>query len=289
MDVALITCAALPGLHADDRCLLRALRAAGIRAEPVVWEDRYVDWGTVRICLLRSAWDYAFRRAQFLDWAALAAVRSRLWNPGSVVSWNTHKRYLVDLAERGVPVVPTRVLPAGSAVDLEVALRREGWTSGVVKAAVAQSGRYAMRVTPDTLGEGQAHVNRLLPHEDMLLQPYVESVSSLGELSVVMIDGMVTHAVRKYPVDGDFRVHDDYGGSVRSVEPRADEVDVALAAVGAVGQPLLYARVDLVQGDTGDPLVMELEVVEPELFFRFAPAAVERLVAALRRELDRED
>lgn len=279
-----MTCAALPGLHSDDRHLLRALRQAGLQAEPVVWEDPYVDWGQSRLSLIRSCWDYSFRRTAFVSWAERVDAASTLWNSAKVVSWNTHKRYLCDLGDRGVPVVPTRVLEAGQAVDLRVLMGDSNWSDVVIKAAVAQSGRYARRVRADGVESGQAHLDHLLPHEDMLVQPFLGAVEELGELSIVFIDGELTHAVRKHPAEGDFRVHDDYGGSVVPVSPSDAEAAAAVAAVRAVGERLVYARVDLVH-DEQQPVVMELEVVEPELFFRHAPEAVDRLVTAIEAQV----
>jgi glutathione synthase/RimK-type ligase-like ATP-grasp enzyme len=160
-----------------------------------------------------------------------------------------------------------------------------GRTGAVLKAAVAQTGRYAMRVEPGTVARGQRHLDRLLPHEDMLLQPYVRSIAERGEVSLVFIAGDFTHAVRKSAVGGAFLVHDDYGGSVRAVRPTAVQLEAAERAVAAVGESLLYARVDLVSDERDRPMVMELELVEPELFFRYSQAAVDRLADAVLRAI----
>ena len=127
-------------------------------------------------------------------------------------------------------------------------------------------------------------LHRLLAAEDMLVQPHVPSVATTGELSLVFVDGRCTHAVRKHAAAGDFRVHDDYGGSVVPVEPAAAERAVAEAAIAAVETPLLYGRVDLVPGP-GGPVVMELELVEPDLFLGYAPGAGERLARAIADRL----
>lgn len=285
MDVALVTCAAMPGLYPDDRYLLRALRAAGLDAQPLIWEDPHQDWSEARLLVIRSAWDYAFRRQQFVAWADRAGSQTTLWNSPRVVRWNTHKRYLCDLADKGVPVVPTVLLPAGSSVRLERLLEERGWEDAVLKAAVAQSGRYAMLVPRGERARGQRHLDRLLPHEDMLVQPYIPSVATEGERSLVFVEGECTHAVRKRAAPGDFRVHDDYGGDVEPDHPGPAELAAARAALGAVGEPVHYARADVVTGPGGQPLIMELELVEPELFFRLSSEAVERLTAAVLRHV----
>lgn len=282
MTVLLATCAALPGLHADDRYLLRELRDRGIAAEPAVWEDALRDWSAAALCVIRSTWDYSYRREAFCAWADRVASQTSLRNSAALVRWNTHKRYLVELAARGVPTVPTTVLPAGESVDLSAALAERGWGGAVLKAAVAQTGRYAMRVTAHTVGAGQAHLDRILPHEDMLLQPFIEGIPGGGEASLVFIDGEFTHAVRKRGTGETFLVQDDYGGSVRPTRPRPDEMEVAEAALAMLDEAPLYARVDLVY-DGDRPVVMEFELVEPELFLRFSQAAVERFVDAIVR------
>jgi glutathione synthase/RimK-type ligase-like ATP-grasp enzyme len=280
MTIALATSAALPGLAPDDRLLLRALRARGLAAEPVVWEDRRYDWSAATLCVIRSAWDYAYRRQEFLTWVERVAATIPLWNPAPIVVWNTHKRYLVDLAARGVPTVPTRVLPAGSRTTLRALREDSGWGDLVLKAAVAQTGRYLMLVTADREAEGQRHLDRLLPAEDMLAQPFLPGVTQEGETSLIYVDGAFSHAAHKRPAAGDFRVHDDYDGSLEVVQPSHAQRQVAEAALAAVGTAVLYARVDLVPG-LGGPTVMELELVEPELYLATAPGAAERLAAAV--------
>jgi glutathione synthase/RimK-type ligase-like ATP-grasp enzyme len=280
MTVALATSAALPGLAPDDRLLLRALRARGLVSEPVVWEDRHYDWPAASLCVIRSAWDYAYRRQEFLAWAERVAALIPLWNPAPVVVWNTHKRYLVDLAARGVPTVPTRVLAAETQTTVREVRQETGWGDLILKAAVAQTGRYLMRLPADREAEGQRHLDRLLPAEDMLVQPFLSGVTQEGETSLVYLDGTFSHAVRKRPASGDFRVHDDFDGSLDPVTPSRFQREVAEAAVAAVESPVLYARVDLVPGPDG-PVVMEMELVEPDLYLATAPGAAERLAAAV--------
>jgi glutathione synthase/RimK-type ligase-like ATP-grasp enzyme len=284
MDVLLATCAAMPGLYVDDRYVLEALTRRGHVAAPAVWEDPHAPWEECGLCLIRSTWDYSYRRDQYLVWTERVGRATRLWNPVPVVRWNTHKRYLSDLAAHDVATVPTLLLSAGSDVGLEELLLEHGWEDVVIKAAVAQTGRHAVRVGAGEVDRGQAHLGRLLPHEDMLVQPWVPAAVG-GETSLVFIDGEFTHAVKKQAAGGEFLVHHDYGGSVRPTRPQPAQFELAERALARVREPLLYARVDLVADEHGNPMVMELELVEPELYFRYSQAAVERLVNAVEREL----
>lgn len=283
MTIALLTCAALPDLASGDRILLDALRRRGVAAEPAVWEDPHYNWRCVALCVIRSAWDYAYRPAAFTDWLRRVAAAVPVWNAPRVVEWNMHKRYLLNLADRGVPTVPTVCLPAGPPARLEEVLEQHGWDDVILKAAVAQTGRYLMRVTPDRCAEGQQHLDRLQPHEDMLIQPFVPGVLDAGETSVVFVDGAVSHTVCKRAAAGEFRVHDDLGGTIEPALPTAEELKVARCAIGAVNTSLLYARVDLVPGPSG-PMVMELELVEPDLYFGYADGAADRMAEAILRK-----
>jgi glutathione synthase/RimK-type ligase-like ATP-grasp enzyme len=285
MDVLLATCAAMPGLYADDRYLLEALSQRGLSVTPAVWEDPHALWEECGLCIIRSTWDYSYRRDQYLAWTERVARTTHLWNPPSVVRWNTHKRYLAELADANVVTVPTVCLSAGTDVRLEELLRGRGWSDVVIKAAVAQTGRYAVRIRAEETARGQAHLDRLLPHEDMLVQPWVPAAAE-GETSLVFIDGEFTHAVKKRAAGGEFLVHHDYGGTVRPTRPRPAQLELAERALAGVSERLRYGRVDLVADRNGDPMLMELELVEPELFFRYSQAAVERLVNAIERDLE---
>lgn len=285
MNLALATSAALPGLSADDRILQLALEDLGVLVEPAVWEDPHYEWGGVRACVIRSAWDYAYRRAAFVEWAEHVARKVPLWNSAAMVEWNTHKAYMTDLARRDVPIVPTEVLPAGSSARIADLLDGRSWEGAVVKAAVAQTGRYFRAFRREDAAAGQRHLDRLLPHEDMLLQPLVPSIETDGELSLVYFDGTFSHAVRKRAVPGDIRVHHDFGGSVEREEPDATALAVAERALAAAGEPLLYARVDLVTGADDTHVVMELELVEPDLFFGHAPGSAGRLARIIAERL----
>jgi glutathione synthase/RimK-type ligase-like ATP-grasp enzyme len=231
------------------------------------------------------------RRDEFLQWARSTSEKTRFFNPFEVVRWNTHKSYLRDLADRGVPTLPTRWLDAGSAVDVASILQEEGWRRGFLKPAVGATARETLRFDDDASGVtlATAHLARVLPHEDMMLQPYQETVESQGEFSLLVIDGEVTHAVRKVPVPGDYRVQDDFGAHDEPFLPSGDEVRLALAIVRAAAsanglsseRELLYARADFLRDREQQLRLIELELVEPSLFFRHSPVAADRLANGL--------
>lgn len=283
MRIALLTFAALPSLHADDRLLAGALAHRGADAVPVVWDDPSIDWRGFDAAVVRSTWDYTWRRDAFLARAEAIANVTRLWNPPPLLRWNAHKRYLGALAARGVPVVPTEYVDAGAPLDLAALGRARGWDEVVVKPCVSAGARDTVRLRAAT---GQAAADALRARGDLMVQPYQPAVERDGEHSLVFFDGRFSHAVRKHP-------QLVAAPSAADPTPRAaapDELATAarvLAAAAALhdGTPPLYARVDLVRAADGTPQLMELEAFEPRLFFTAHPAAADTLAAAILHRL----
>jgi hypothetical protein len=279
IDVALASCHVLPETDLDEAPLLAALRAAGLRAEVLGWDDPEADFASARLTVLRATWNYADRPERFGDWLTRTAATTALWNPLPGVRWNLHKRYLLDLERAGVPVTPTHLVRRGSSERLADVAAARGWSDVVVKPAVSAGSRLTVREHADS-ARGEAHLRALVGREDALVQPYLTAVEGHGERALVVIDGELTHAVRKgrrfagddEVVTGPFAVSDD-------------EAALARAALAAVPEPVLYARVDVAPGADGRPVLMELELIEPALFFEQGPRALERLVDAIGRRL----
>jgi glutathione synthase/RimK-type ligase-like ATP-grasp enzyme len=246
-----------------------------------VWDDPGVDWAAFDAVVIRSTWDYHRKAEQFERWLrSLAASGANLWNPPGPVFWNTNKRYLLDLARRGVNVVPTEYLTAGDRPDLVAVLERRGWHEAVVKPAVAVGSHGAWRTSCAAAEADQPRFAEQLGARDVLVQPFLPEVTSRGEWSLVVLGGEYSHAVLKRPAEGDFRVQEHLGGSSAPAEADRALIDQGLSALAAVGQPLLYARVDGVQRG-GQLVLTELEIIEPSLFLGLAPEAGQRFAKAI--------
>lgn len=281
LDVALVDCRHLVHDDGDREPLLGAVEARGLRAAWWSWDDPAVDWSTARLVVIRMTWNYTDRVDEFLDWVDQAEAGSTVvLNPPRVVRWNAHKSYLLDLAAAGVRTVPTAVVREGEWGGVDDVVAGRGWTEVVVKPAVGVGANGAFRAPAGSLSATVPP-----PEHDVLVQPFMPAIAGAGETSVILFEGDVSHAVRKVPQAGDYRVQLQYGGRERAVEPTDRQLAVAQAALEAVGEPLLYARVDLVDGADGSPLVMELEVIEPSLFLGFAAGAAERFAAAIEARL----
>lgn len=273
-------------IHEEERLLMDGLRANGLRAARRSWSDPDFDWACTRSAVLRSTWDYFHRLPAFRDWLARVRGATRLVNHPALVDWNLDKRYLADLAAAGVDVVPTDYVARGSGDTLAAAMDRHGWTEIVFKPAVSGAARLTHRVGAADRAAMEPVFARCVAAEAMLIQPFLPGVLAEGELSLVVVAGRCTHAVRKRARPGDFRVQDDHGGTVHPHRPGPAEVAFAEGAVACCPTAPAYARVDAVRDPAGRLCVMELELIEPELFLRFHPPAARALADHLAALLD---
>lgn len=278
MKLHIATCRPLPEPDPDEVLLLAALASVGIEATMDDWRDGG-RWQDAAPTVVRSTWDYIHHLDAFRDWVKQTAAAGPLWNPADVLLDNLDKRYLFDLAARGVPVVSTLLLERGRPADVAARAGERGWEKVVIKPAVGAGSFETHRVAAGS-PEAAAICGRLLADRDVLVQPYLSSVDGYGERALVWIDGEFTHAVRKTP-----RFAADAEQVSEALPITAAERAVGTAALAPVHDRLLYARVDVAPGPTGDPVVMELELVEPSLFLLQSPPALERLVAGIRRRL----
>lgn len=280
MRIALACAIAAWGKDADLPPLLAAFERAGVAAEALAWDDRTVSWSRFDAVLIRSTWDYVIRRDAFLDWCLKVDACSKLFNAPATVRWNSDKRYLGELAAKGVPTVPTEFIERAS----QLARIAEQRGEFVLKPSVGAGARHAARFDPSRRSEAEAHAARLLQDGHcVLLQPYVKGVDQRGETALVHVAGRYTHAIRKGPLLAPDGAPSEALFASEDIQPRiATEAEhrVAEQALAALPHPALYARVDLLPGPDG-PLLLELELVEPSLFFEGCEDAADTLVEAL--------
>lgn len=275
----------LDNILQDDRLLRAALHRRGLSSVRLDWARPGVDWSRYRCAVFRTTWDYFDRFPEFVRWLDRVARETDLCNRADLVRWNVDKHYLADLAARGVPVVESRFLERGSAAPLSAVLAETGWADAVVKPCVSGAARHTYRVGPANATALDPVAAGLLADEALMLQPFQRAVTEYGEDSLVVLNGRFTHAVRKVPKAGDFRVQDDHGGTVHAHAPTAEQIELAERAVAACRPAPAYARVDVVRDNRGRFAVMELELIEPELWLRFHPPAAEAFAEAVAQQL----
>lgn len=276
--IAIATCAGYDDLKVDDDLLREALEERGGEASSVVWDAENVNWNDFDLCLVRSTWDYHEKYEQFLDWTRRVEAATALRNPAEVITWNSNKTYLRELGEQGVRTVPTVWVSRGSEAELEQILAAKGWDEAVVKPVVDLGAKNLRRVRH---GEESSALEQVLQRHDAMVQPFLPSLEEEGELSLIFIAGELSHAVRKQPAAGDFRVQSIWGGTVAPAEPEAHRVELAQQALGLLNEVPLYARVDLVTGLGGEPCLIELELIEPNLYLSTHTGAADRLADAV--------
>lgn len=263
----------------DMPTLLDAIRASGMSGEAVAW-DADCEWDAFDLVVVRSTWDYPWRVAEFLSWVDHVSRRTLLANPAEVICWNLDKRYLLDLAKAGLPIVPTTYLTPGGQLDLPEC-------DVVVKPVVSAGARNTGRYRPTERDNAIKHVRMLHgAGVDAMVQPYLKEIDTMGERALVFFDEKFSHAVRKDAVlqtsgiDNDRFPHPNLTRYTPS-EPELATAATALRAVCGSRHLLPYARIDMVPGSTGDPVIMEVELIEPNLFMTWSAGAAKRFTAAL--------
>lgn len=297
--IALATCNFHPDLAEDDQHLQRALEKLGVEAVAAVWDDPEVDWSAFDLVVVRSVWDWSQRRDEFVAWARTVP---NLLNRAEVLAWNTDKAYLRELDAAGMPTIPTIWLtPEQKLSSRAVHTRMPAYGDFVIKPTISRGARDTGRYQAgEATSRGTAikrAVQLLADGREVMIQRYLTSVDTVGEAALVYIGGTFSHAVRKGAMlQGQFRgaagLYKQESMSLREVsDAERDLADRAVAfarerlQADHPGEELLYARVDLVDGDDGSPLVLELEVVEPNLFLAFRPEAAEELAQAILARL----
>ena len=267
--------------------LSEALAAANITVEPTPWSAHVEDATALKaypLVLAVIAWGYHRDHERWLAatrcWAEAGVA---LANPASVLAWNSDKAYLGRLEARGVPVAPTRWCDGVTLADIDAAFAEFGCEQVIVKPVVSAGAFRTLRLSP-----GQPLVEA--PDGRAMIQPYLPSIASEGELSLLFFGGKFSHAVNKRPVPGDFRIQVQFGGLYTPVaSPPADALALASQVLAAIDEPLLYARIDMVRDGAGQWLLMEAELIEPDFYLASAPEGGAAMVKAILERLKKGD
>ena len=280
-EIVLVTGGArMPVEDTESGLLVEALAARGVRACLATWEAPR-DWAATPLVVLRTPWDYVELHVQFLAWARATAAVTTLVNPLALVEWNMHKRYLAELAGTGVPVVPLTLVSRGASRAEQDAARTAFGKEIVVKPAIS-GGAFGTIRTPADSREATEHLAHLVADGDALVQPYLPEIER-GEVALVCLGGELSYAVLRRPAAGDFRVQHEHGGSAAPHRATPDEQELARSVLRAVG-PTTYARIDVIATAQG-PLLMEAELIEPELYLAVQPGAASRYAEVLIERL----
>jgi glutathione synthase/RimK-type ligase-like ATP-grasp enzyme len=259
----------------EDGMVKEALEKRGLKVGRQAWDDPGFDWSSTRYVIFRTTWDYFERYPEFSAWLERINPMTSMINPCKTIRWNLDKHYLGDLQEKGLRIPPTLFIETGDPRSLSEITASKGWTEMILKPAISGGARHTYRFRPDETAEYDALFRELIGSESMMLQEFQQSVPGDGELAFMVFGGKYSHAILKKARAGDFRVQDDFGGSVHDHKASLQEIGFAEKVVSICDPLPVYARVDVIRDNLGEACVSELELIEPELWFRKYPPAAE--------------
>lgn len=267
----------------EDQMVRDALERRGWKTTRVSWDDPHFDWSSTRLIMFRTTWDYFDRYPEFDIWLSTVSTKTTLINSAETIRWNIDKHYLRDLQQKGIHIPPTRFIAQGDKKSLSTHFNECAWEHAILKPAISGAARHTYQLKTADIEAHEAIFASLIQEEAMLLQEFQQSIPERGEVSIMVFGNTYSHAVLKKAKQGDFRVQDDFGGTLHPYEPNEEEIAFALKAVNAVKELPLYARVDLMWDNDGGLCLSELELIEPELWFRRHQPAADLLAQEVLR------
>lgn len=252
----------------EEELLKKALEKHDLKVIRKDWADPDFDWTTTKCAIFRTTWDYFDRFDEFQVWLDQIEHQTKLINPVSTIRWNMDKHYLRDLEKKGVRIVETLYIKRGESRSLSNIYKEAGWKDVILKPTVAGAARHTYKLNSGNIADYESIFSELITKEDMMLQPYQYNIATKGEVSFMVMGGRFTHAILKKAKSGDFRVQDDFGGTVHNYDASEDEIAFAEEVIHACKPLPAYARVDVMWDNEDQLAVSEVELVEPELWFR---------------------
>ena len=261
----------------EDGLLQTALESKGLKVCKKDWADKNFNWTTTKYAIFRTTWDYFERFEEFFTWLENTKNKTIFINSSEIINWNIDKHYLQDLQKNGINIAPTLFTEKGDKITLAELFEKINWTEVVIKPAISGAARHTYRINPSSCHKHENIFQQLIKEESMLFQEFLYNITIEGEISLIMIGGKFTHAVKKIAKKGDFRVQDDHGGRVEKYSASKKEILFAKDCLAACPFSPMYARVDIVYDNNNKLSLCELELIEPELWFRNCPGSADLL------------
>ena len=294
-DITLLTCRAyykpdnitpyIQNILLEQELLKSAFEAQGLKVDITYWDNPSYEWQQTKSVLFRTVWDYFERFDEFWDWLEQVKTKTRLINSYELIKWNIDKHYLRDLKNNDIQVVPTYFADRGNNISLQEIANLNDWKHIVIKPAISASAFNTYKITNDEIEQKEQLFHELLQTHDMLVQPFFPTISELGEASLMVFGGKFTHAILKKAKAGDFRVQDDFGGTVHDYNPTQEEIKFAEKVFQSCTSLPIYGRVDIVWDSNKHIYLSELEIIEPELWIRNRPESANKIAEAVNKIL----
>ena len=294
-DITLLTCRAyykpdnitpyIQNILLEQELLKSAFESQGLKVDITYWDNPSYEWQQTKSVLFRTVWDYFERFDEFWDWLEQVKTKTRLINSYELIKWNIDKHYLRDLKKNGIQVVPTYFADRENNISLQEIANLNDWKHIVIKPAISASAFNTYKITNDEIEQNEQLFHELLQTHDMLVQPFFPTISELGEASLMVFGGKFTHAILKKAKAGDFRVQDDFGGTVHDYNPTQEEIKFAEKVFQSCTSLPIYGRVDIVWDSNKHIYLSELEIIEPELWIRNRPESANKIAEAVNKIL----
>ena len=261
----------------EDELVINALEGKDLSVIKKDWNDPNFNWNNTRSVLFRSTWDYFDNFEQFKKWFDKTRNTCLMINSSETIEWNLDKHYLLDLQKHQIPIPKSEFIKRELSVDLSLLMQEKKWNEIVVKPTISGAAKNTYRLKKEDINQFDSTWKKLIYQEDFIVQEFQNNVITKGEVAMMVIGGKYTHAVLKKAKEGDFRVQDDFGGSIAIYNPSEKMVKLAEQCTRIISPIPSYARVDIIWDNSGDLAVSELELIEPELWFRLNPNAAQKL------------
>lgn len=269
----------------EDNLVKQALEKNGLKVFRTNWDNPDFDWTTTNSIIFRTTWDYFDRYTEFSAWLNKVSKQTQLINCEELIRWNIDKHYLQDLKNKGVNVVETHFVNKGETKSLQELIKKLDYNDFVLKPVVSGAARHTYKINNTQISKYEHIFKQLICNEDLMLQPYLHNITTKGEVAYMIFGGSYSHAILKQAKKGDFRVQDDFGGTIKTYTPSLDEIKFAENVVANVNPNPFYARVDVVWDNNNSLALAELELIEPELWFRKSEHAANKLANILVKYL----
>ena len=271
----------------EDRLVMDGLDKLNLRTIKKDWNDTYFNWSSTKSAIFRSTWDYFDQFSNFRNWLELVKEQCYLINPYEQINWNLDKHYLLDLQKLDLPIVESVFVSKKTQLNLETISKSKNWKDIVIKPTISGAARHTYHLKNDEIKKFQDKWISLTNNEDFMVQEFQKNILSSGEIAVMIFGGEYSHSVLKKAKKGDFRVQDDFGGSVEKINPSLKIIELAEKTVKSLKTMPLYARVDIIFDNDSNPVISELELIEPELWFRFKEESAYKLAEIVKDFLNK--
>ena len=273
----------------EDRILREALEKKGLKVTRTNWDNPDFKWNETKYVLFRTPWDYFNRYDEFAVWLEDTSKITKFINPKDIIDWNIDKHYMLDLAKEGINIPPTVFIEPGDKRTLSEISAEAGWSEFILKPAISGGAWHTYRISKNDIAEHEEIFKELVKDKSMLLQEYQNSISVKGEVSYMVIGGEFTHAVLKRSKSDDFRVQDNFGGTVHDYSPTEKEIEFAQLVVKKSKPGITYARVDVMWDNNDELSLGEIEVFEPALWLRKHLPAADLLAKVISEKIKKEN